>query len=73
MTKKKKSKEEMTERELLAHLRAVKRAYSKELQAYASPEERSKCVHENVLKAAAECGVELKYADLPYPRPCASA
>jgi hypothetical protein len=68
MTTKKKSKEEMTERELLAHLRAVKRAYSKELNAYTSDEEMAACVHANALKAAAEWGIELKYADLPSVR-----
>jgi hypothetical protein len=68
MITKKKSKEEMTERELLSHLRAIKRAYSKELLAYASVEEQVACVHANALKAAAEWGIELKYADPPPPR-----
>jgi hypothetical protein len=68
MTTKKKSKEEMTERELLAYLRAVKRAYSKELNAYTSIEEEVACVHANALKAAAEWGIELKYANLPSVR-----
>jgi hypothetical protein len=67
-TKKKKSKEEMTEGELMRCIMAEKRAYSKELRAYASPEEMTACVHANALKAAAECGIELRYADRPSVR-----
>ncbi|MDR3325237.1 MAG: hypothetical protein LBS82_04540 [Spirochaetaceae bacterium] len=63
MTVKKKSKEEMTERELLAHLRAVKRAYSKKLNAFTSDEEMRAWVDAGVRQAEIEWGVKFKYAD----------
>jgi hypothetical protein len=59
----KKPLEEMTESELLAHIRAIKRRFSKKLQSFSSVEEQVAWVNAEALRRAAECGIKLNYAE----------
>jgi hypothetical protein len=66
--KTKKTLEEMTDRELMAHTMAVKRAYSKKLNSFTSTEEMMAWVNAGVRQAEAEWGIKFKYADPPSVR-----
>jgi len=55
------AKEDMTERQLLAHIRKIKREVSRELMSMTC-EERLKFLHDNARAMEKECGIKLVYA-----------
>jgi nitrate reductase cytochrome c-type subunit len=61
---KKKAKEDMTERQLLAHIRKIKREVGKELMSMTRAE-RVQNLHDTARQFEKECGIKLDYVDRP--------